>query len=61
MTEDKVMQKIHQNQARLRQKKMSWDEEVKYMSKRVKKLAKKYGFHICPATKSPYYGQFLKF
>lgn len=56
MKEDKVLQKIHQTQARLRKKHrgLSWDKEAKLIARAVKRVARKYGYRIFPLAKEPY-------
>ena len=46
MIEDEVMKEIHKNQKRLRQKRLSWDKEVKYMNEKVRDLDKQHNYRV---------------
>lgn len=55
MNEDKVLQKIHQTQARFHQehKGLSWEQEAKLMNRLAKKVAKQYNYPVFPIAKIP--------
>ena len=56
MKQDKVLQKIHQTQTRLRKKHkgLSWNKEVKLINRIVKRVTRKYNYQVFPLAKKPH-------